>query len=133
MGLSDPLILFSSLHGTILQDGKPVSGAELVQQVTWSDDKDEIPTARARSDAHGRFHFPVVEHHAGWLRALPHQPVILQSVTIHFQGRDYLAWRHTRNSYAPNAELDGKPLHLVCELTRAPDFEGTHYGICKAI
>jgi hypothetical protein len=59
--------------------------------------------------------------------------VVLQKITIRYEGRDYTAWRHTKNSYEPDSELDGKPLDLECELTRAPDFEGTHYGICKAV
>lgn len=133
MGLSSPLVLFSSVHGTVLRDGKPVQGAELVQEVAWSDDKNDIPSAHTHSDANGSFQFPAVEHRAGMLRAVPHQPVILQKITIRYEGRDYIAWRHTRNSYEPNSELDGRTLNLVCELTHAPDFEGTHYGVCKAI
>jgi hypothetical protein len=133
MGLSSPLVLFSEVHGTVLSDGKPVQGAELVQEVVWSDNKNDVPPAHTRSDAQGRLHFTVVVHRPGLLRAGPHQPVVLQKITIRYEGRDYTAWRHTKNSYEPDSELDGKPLDLECELTRAPDFEGTHYGICKAV
>lgn len=132
MGLSSPLVLFSEVHGTVTREGKPVAGAELVQEVVWSDNKNDVPAAHTHSDAAGRFHFPAVMHRPGVLRAVPHQPVILQKIIIRYEGRDYPAWRHTKNSYEPNSELDGKPLNLECELTRAPDFEGTHYGICKA-
>lgn len=132
MGLSSPLVLFSEVHGTVLSDGKPVQGAELVQEVVWSDNKNDVPPAHTQSDAQGRFHFPAVEHRPGLLRGVPHQPVVLQKITIRHAGHEYTAWRHTKNSYEPNSELDGKPLNLECELTRAPDFEGTHYGICKA-
>jgi hypothetical protein len=133
MGLSSRLVLFSDVHGTVLNHGKPVQGAELLQEVVWSDDKSDVPPKQAHTDAEGRFHFPPVEHAAGMTRAVPHQPVILQKIIIRYEGVDYVAWRHTRNSYEANSELEGKPLQLECELTRQPDFEGTHYGICKAI
>ena len=133
MGLSSRLVLFSDVRGTVLNHGKPVQGAELVQEVVWSDDKNDVPPKQTRTDAAGRFHFPLVEHAAGLTRMVPHQPVILQKIIIRYEGVDYMAWRHTKNSYEANSELDGKPLQLECELTRQPDFEGTHYGICKAI
>lgn len=133
MGLSSRLVLFSDVHGTVLNHGKPVSGAELVQEVVWSDDKNDVPPKHTHTDADGRFHFPTVEHGAGVTRMVPHQPVILQKIIIRYEGVDYMAWRHTKNSYDANSELDGKSLELECELTRQPDFEGTHYGICKAI
>lgn len=133
MGLSSRLVLFSEVHGTVLDHGKPVQGAELVQEVVWSDNKSDVPPVHTHTDAGGRFHFAAVERSAGVTRMVPHQPVILQKIIIRHGGSEYMAWRHTRNSYAPNSELDGKPLNLECELTRAPDFEGTHYGICKAI
>ncbi len=133
MGLSSRLVLFSEVHGTVLNHGKPVQGAELVQEVVWSDNKHDVPPKQASTDAAGRFFFPAVEHSAGVTRMVPHQPVILQKIMIRYEGVEYTAWRHTKNTYDANSELDGKPLNLECELSREPDFEGTHYGICKAI
>lgn len=132
MGLSNQLVLFSDVQGTVLNNGKPVQGAELIQETVWSDNKNDVPQKQTQTDAQGRFHFPEVERSAGAIRMVPHQPVILQKIIIHYQGVEYMAWRHTKNSYEANSELDGKPLELECELTREPDFEGTHYGICKA-
>lgn len=133
MGAFDRLVLFSEVHGTVLKEGKPVEGAELTQTVVWSDNKDEIPAQHAVTDAQGAFSFPIIERKAGLLRIVPHQPVMLQKIIISYQGTEYTAWRHTKDSYDHNSEMDGKPINLVCELTREPDFEGTHYGICKAI
>ncbi|WP_028225395.1 carboxypeptidase-like regulatory domain-containing protein [Paraburkholderia ferrariae] len=132
MGLFDPLVLFSEVHGTVLKDGKPVAGAEVVQKVVWSDNEDEIPSQRAITDPGGAFSFPAVERRSVLLHLLPHQPVVIQKIVIRYQGAEYEAWRHTKGSYEINSELDGRPLKLVCELSRQPDFEGTHYGICKA-
>jgi hypothetical protein len=124
--------LFSEVHGTILDRGIPVPNAEIVQKVVWSDNPEDVKEARARSDADGRFHFDPVMGPAGLTRLIPHQPVILQRITIRHEGVDYPAWRHTKDTYENNSELDGKPLNLSCELSRSPDFDGTHYGICKA-
>jgi hypothetical protein len=132
MGASSRLVLFSEVHGTVLKDGVPLAGAEIRQEVVWSDNKDEIPARETASDGNGRFSFPAVEHTAGALRVVPHQPVILQKLIIRYNGVDYPAWRHTKNSYEENSELEGKRMDLVCELSREPDFEGTHYGICRA-
>jgi len=133
MGLSSRLVLFSEVHGTVLKDGASVGGAELIQQVVWSDDKGDVPPKQVVSDASGRFSFPAVARNAVMTRLVPHQPVILQKSIIRYHGVEYMAWRHTKNSYETNSELEGQPLQLVCELSREPDFEGTHYGICKAV
>jgi len=133
MGLFDRLVLFSEVHGTVLRDGQPVAGAELVQKVVWSDDPDEIPPQRTTSDATGAFRFPAIERSAGLRRMIPAQPMMLQTITIHVEGQEYLAWRYGKDSYDNRSELDGRPLNLVCELTRAPEHEGKHYGICRAV
>jgi len=63
---------------------------------------------------------------------LPAQLVVMQKIVIRYQGAEYIAWRHMKGSCGVNSEVDGRALKLVCELRRKPDFEGTHYGICKA-
>lgn len=133
MGLFDRLVLCSEVHGTVLQGGQPVAGAELVQKVVWSDDPNEIPPQRTTTDATGAFRFPPVERSAGLRRMIPAQPMMLQTITIHVEGQEYLAWRYGKDSYDNRSELDGRPLNLVCELTHAPEHEGKHYGICKAV
>ncbi|WP_259675329.1 DUF4198 domain-containing protein [Burkholderia pseudomallei] len=133
MGVFSRLVLFSEVHGTVLKEGKPVAGAELVQKVVWSDDEDKNPTQHTLTDRNGAFGFPVIESKAGLLRLIPAQPTIQQTIVIRYQGVEYVAWMHGKGSYAANTELDGRPINLICELTRQPDYEGKHYGICKAV
>lgn len=133
MGVFDRLVLFSEVHGTVLKDGKPVAGAELVQKVVWSDDGNEIPPQRTTTDEAGAFALPAIERRASLLRLIPAQPTIQQTIVIRYQGVEYVAWLHGKSSYNANTELDGRPIHLVCELKRQPDYEGKHYGICKAV
>ena len=133
MGIFDRLVLFSDVHGTVMKDGKPVAGAELVQKVVWSDNENEIPPQRTMTDKAGTFSFPAIERGAGLLRLIPAQPIMLQKILIRYQGAEYIAWQHSKTSYNANTELDGRPIRLVCELSRRPDYEGKHYGICKAV
>lgn len=132
MGVFDRLVLFSEVHGTVLKDGKPVAGAEVIQKVVWSDNENDIPRQRAITDETGTFSFPAIERRAGLLRLLPAQPTMQQELLIRYQGAEYIAWQHGKGSYNANTELDGRPIRLVCELTRPPNYERKHYGICRA-
>lgn len=134
MGSSDRWVLFSEVHGTVVKDGKPVQGAELVEKAEWSENEADNPVQHAVTNENGQFSFPVLERKRGFMhRWLPTQPMVNQSIVIKYQGVEYTAWMHGKDTYEPNTELDGRPLNLVCELTRQPDREGTHYGICKAV
>ncbi|MCX7514332.1 carboxypeptidase-like regulatory domain-containing protein [Frateuria sp. STR12] len=128
MGLFDRLVLFSDVRGKVVQRGKPVQGAELVQKVVWSDDESAI-SQRTTTDGQGAFRLPAIERSAGLRRMIPAQPTMLQTIAIHYQGVEYLAWRHGKSSCEDRAELDGRPIELVCELDRTHGFEGRHYGI----
>ncbi|GGA38510.1 hypothetical protein GCM10010981_29670 [Dyella nitratireducens] len=134
MGSSDSWVLFSEVHGTVLKDGQPVQGAELVEKAEWSENDADNPTQHTVTDEKGRFSFQQLERKRGFIhRWLPTQPVVNQTITIKYQGVEYEAWMHGKLTYEANTELDGRPLNLVCELTHQPDREGTHYGICKAV
>ncbi|KVV34814.1 hypothetical protein WK81_29825 [Burkholderia ubonensis] len=133
MGMFSRLVLFSEVHGTVLKEGKPVAGAELLQKVVWSDDENKNPTRHTSTDKNGAFGFPAIESNAGLLRLIPAQPTIQQTIVIRYQGVEYVAWLHGKGSYNANTELDGRPINLLCELTCQPDYEGKHYGICKAV
>lgn len=131
MGVTSPLVLFSEVHGTVLRNGTPVAGAEITQEVVWSDNKDDIAPRSVTTRADGAFHFAALEKAPGALRLVPHQATVLQKLLIRHEGVEYTGWRHTRNSYQANSELGGRPIRLVCELSSEPDFEGKHYGICR--
>lgn len=133
MGVFDRVVLFSEVHGTVLRNGHPVEGAELIQKVLWSENEDKNPVQHAVTDENGAFWFPAIERGAGLLRMIPAQPMMLQTIVIRYQGVEYIAWRYGKGSYDRNSELDGRPIKLLCELTRPPEHEGKHYGICKAM
>ncbi|WP_245965099.1 DUF4198 domain-containing protein [Trinickia dinghuensis] len=132
MGAFDRLVLFSEVRGTVLKHGAPVAGAELIQKVVWSDNENEIAPQRAVTDEKGAFRFQPITRAAWFLRLIPAQPIMLQKIVIRYEGVEYTAWRHSKNSYDADTELDGRPIRLVCELTSQPDYDGKHYGICRA-
>jgi hypothetical protein len=130
-GAFDRLVLFSEVHGTVLKDGKPVAGAELVQRAVWSANDDENPQQRTTTDATGAFRFAPIER-AAWLqRLMLGQPWVNQEITIRYQGVEYPAWTFGKGDYDPGTELDGRPLKLVCDLADKPEIEGKHYGVCR--
>lgn len=131
MGTFDPIVLFSEVRGTVLKHGQPVQGAQLVQKVQWSDNPDKNPVRLSVSDEHGAFCFPAIEQRAGLRRLIPAQPTLLQTILIRYQDEEYIAWRYSKDSYDANTELDGRAIHLVCELTSEPCLAGTRYGIGK--
>lgn len=134
MGAPKNWVLFSEVHGTVLMQGKPVEGAEVIETARMSGDDAKNRVQRAVTGADGTFHFPAIVKQLGLLwRLLPGQPVVNQSIVIRFDGVEYEGWKHGKLTFAANTELDGQPLDFVCELTDKPDVVGTHYGICKPV
>lgn len=130
MGMFSEVVLFSDVEGVVLKDGIPAEGVEIVQEITYQEPGKMAPRM-VKTGAGGRFALARVTTTPGLSRLLPAQPSILQRLVIRYKGVEYEGWRHNKNSYELNSELSGRPLRLVCELANAPDFEGTHYGICK--
>ena len=130
MGFFSKLVLFSRVEGRVTLNGEPVSGVEVVQQASYLEPGD-LPTTAVRTDASGRFSFDEISRRAGLGGLLPGEMRVSQKLLLRYDGQEFEGWRHSKTSGEPNGELDGKPLKLVCELTTAPDFEGTHYGICR--
>ena len=130
MGMFSELVLFSDVEGVVMKEGVPVAGAEIVQEITYQE-PGKIPVRTIRTGADGRFTLARVTTGAGLSRIIPGQPSVRQRLMIRHNGIEYEGWRHNKNSYELNSELDGRSLRLVCELSNTPDFEGKHYGICQ--
>jgi hypothetical protein len=134
MGVPSRWVLFSEVHGKVLVNGEPVAGAEIIETAKISTDTAKNPTQRTTTNAQGIFHFPTLVKKLSLVwRLLPAQPVVIQTIIIRYQGIDYKAWNHGKMTFEANTELDGQPLDFVCELTDKPEYEGTHYGICRPV
>lgn len=129
MALSKELYLFSETEGVVLQNDRPVAGAEVERTYNWHW-KDKIGSEATRTDEQGRFRFPAATGSSLLGVLLPHEPVVVQKIHIRHQGKVYEAWMYTKHNYEPNGELDGQPLRLVCRLDSPPTYRDKVYGIC---
>jgi hypothetical protein len=129
MALFGANVLFSAVSGTVLRDGAPVAGAEIVRKVTTRDTR----TDTAATDSRGRFDMPQVSASKGLVDLLPAEFVAGQELTIRVGGPDYPGWIYTKRDPANNAESNGRPFRLVCEISAEPGYTDNYYGICKLI
>jgi hypothetical protein len=125
------MVIFSAVQGRVLDNGKPVAGAQIERTFKWAW-KDESGSDTTTTGTAGEFTLPAIERSSFLGSLLPHEPVIRQSITIRHGGKAYEAWLYNKHSYANNAELDGKPIRLVCKLENPPQRRhGDIYGICE--
>jgi hypothetical protein len=127
MALFGANVLFSAVSGTVLRDGAPVAGAEIVRKVTTRDTR----TDTATTDSRGRFELPQITASKGLIDLLPAEFVAGQELTIRVGAEEYPGWIYTKRDGAPNAESKGRPFRLVCEIAAEPGYTDTYYGVCK--
>jgi len=128
MGILDfmRIYIFSEVDGTVLMDGKPVSGAEVTQTADY---KNKIHTYTTITDDQGRFHFDDMYEYSMRLS----ETAILQKITIEFDGKEYLAWKLMKKNEHQYGELndasipdsDIQKINLTCELTGNQDNKQT--------
>lgn len=130
MAFLKDLHLFSEVNGVVLLDGKPVEGVEVVQEYFWHWGDKKGRTV-VKSDALGRFHFPLITGKSITAGLLPHEPVTDQKINFYYQGREIKGWSHSNHNYEPLAEI-GRPLDLICDLRDEPSaqLDIRSYGIC---
>jgi hypothetical protein len=119
MGFSK--VLFSKVHGVVVHHGKPVPNAVVTRQFNfgWTD---EEKTESSKTDKDGTFDFPIITRFSVASSVVPHEPSISQTIKIHVDGKEYIAWYLLKRNYDDNGEL-GKPINLICELTTEPDID----------
>ncbi|MGE8217989.1 Nickel uptake substrate-specific transmembrane region [compost metagenome] len=132
MALFKTLYLFSEVHGTVLLDGKPVQGVEVEQDYHWRWGGQKRTTT-VTTDAQGRFHFAEVTGRSWTAGLLPHEPVIVQRITLRYQGKEHKGWFMAKHNYDRLGEVPGRPLNVVCDLAdeAGPRPEIGTFGICE--
>ena len=123
------MCLFSEVNGVVLRNGKPVEGAVVEREAFWRWKQQRIRDS-ATTNEQGEFKLPMVERASILGSFLPHEPVIEQGILIHVGREEFEAWGFIKRNYRVNGEADGKPLHMVCELTGEPVRRGKVYGLC---
>ncbi len=124
------MCLFSAVRGVVLDHGKPVEGARIEKswEWAWNDRKGHNETV---TDQHGTFAFPPVWRRSLLASLLPHEPVVVQTILIHFAGKTYKAWMFDKHTYQENGELENRPIHIICRLESEVMHHGKIYGICE--
>jgi len=112
-------VLFSPLEGVITYEGQPASGAQIKRKVAWKDKEGEIDYFT--TDEKGYFSIPIktIEYRDSAFARLS----IGQTITVEFKGKEHIIWKTGKTSAHLYGELGGRPVNLVCELTKEkPDF-----------
>ncbi|MBV1959394.1 MAG: hypothetical protein KUG53_01545 [Pseudomonadales bacterium] len=140
--------VFTAMDGTIMLDGKAVSGVKVILNTRIVFNNRKISSS-TKTDHLGRFHFDAIFSNS-INSILPSAKIIDQEIILHYRDKQYLAWKMVKNNYKYNGELndlsklidesDVIPLILTCDLeneniTRKA---GTHEhvaltGICRWI
>lgn len=128
-GLFGTNTLFSPVEGVVTIDGKPCENARVVQSAKRTN-KNEIIT-ETETDQSGRFSFAEVSEGKGLSSFLPVQFVAKQRLFIYCDNKEYLGWVNTKFNPEINSESEGKPMSLVCDLSKSPEEEDEYAGICR--
>lgn len=124
------MVLFSAIEGRVLDNGRPVAGAQIERSWRWSW-KSEDGADRTTTAADGRFALPAVVRSSFLGSLLPHEPLVDQIITIVQGGKSYKAWAHFKRSYDDNSENKGRPLRITCRLESEPARRADVFGICE--
>ncbi|MDP3270302.1 DUF6795 domain-containing protein [Limnobacter sp.] len=121
----DNLILSSAVEGKILDHGKPVAGQKVQRVISWNMEA-EPRTEITSTDKDGRFQFPEVRGAAefGFLAKLFHVPNISLRIYIPVDGKDYMAYATSKNSYLENVETGLPYIRMKCDLKDKELFNG---------
>jgi hypothetical protein len=125
-------VLFSSVEGTVLDQGQPVQGAEIVREYEWVY-TGEKGTDSTTTGSDGGFSLPAIEGSSFGASVLPHEPLVAQKILIRRGGNEYRAWVNTKRNYDANGELEGRAIRLRCELTAESTAKGDILGICEIL
>lgn len=126
-------VLFSSIDGQILMDGKPLSGATVIKRYNWSHDN-KIVDETTTTDSNGYFSFG-----RNLKGIMPFyfmtDPRINQDIFVNYNDNEYKIWQYNKTNTRNNSEAlsqyervntgngykipDILPdIHVVCELNK---------------
>lgn len=118
MAVGKTLTIASAMTGQLVDAaGAPVSGVTVVRTWRMNNKQGDESTV---TDAEGRFAFPAAEQRSFFAAILPGTPVIDQQFTHDQNGSPAMFLRLTKLSFAPDAELEGRPLKVVCRVDAEP-------------
>ena len=115
--LAKHYVLFSNISGTITIDGKPLSNAKVVRTVRKAHTTDTELTDETTTDVNGYFSMPAIRQKSVAATFLPMAFGTPQLLHVYHKGTKQEIWSGTKMDPAENAEANGKPLVVECDLT----------------
>lgn len=104
--------VFSSVKARLTMNGEPLKGVTVIRRWEWHELKEET----TQTDAQGNFSFPAV-FESSVTRMLPMELVIAQGLYVKVGAEEKKFWSNSKREPKENAEYNGRPISLVCELT----------------
>lgn len=104
--------VFSAVKVRVTKNGSPLKNIQIIRRWEWNKLEEEKTT----TDDNGVFEFPAV-FESSVSRLLPMELVIAQGLYIVQNGEEKKIWSNSKREAEENAEFDGKPFVLNCELT----------------
>jgi len=104
--------VFSAVKVRVTNNGSPLKNIQIIRRWEWNKLEEEKTT----TDDNGVFEFPAV-FESSVSRLLPMELVIAQGLYIVQNGEEKKIWSNSKREAEENAEFDGKPFVLNCEIT----------------
>jgi len=104
--------VFSEVKVNVTKNGLPLKNIQVIRRWEWNKLKEDTTT----TDENGVFTFPPV-FESSVSRFLPMELVIAQGLYIIENGEEKKIWSNSKREPEENAEFEGRPFVLNCELT----------------
>lgn len=121
----DNLNLSSAVEGQVLNQGKPMASVKVKRVLQWNMEA-EPRTEFTSTNKDGKFQFSEVRGAAefGFLAKLFHVPNVSLRIYISIDGKDYMAYATSKNSYQENVETGLPYIRMKCDLKDKELFNG---------
>lgn len=121
--------VFSEVNARLTMNGEPLKNATIVRRWEWNKLREQTTT----TDESGYFEFPAV-FETSVTRMLPIELVIAQGLYVIVDGEERKFWSNSKREPEENAEFQGRPISLMCELTNEMkinrDFGSRMHTLC---
>lgn len=114
MGIFDAgkTCVFSEVKARLTLNGEPISNVKVIRRWEWNKLQEETTT----TDESGYFELPPV-FESSMSRMLPIELVIAQGLYVVIDGEEKKFWSNSKREPEENAEFQGSPINLSCELS----------------
>lgn len=104
--------VFSAVKAQLTMNGQALKGVTVVRRWEWQTLREDV----TKTDDAGFFSFPAV-FESSVTRLLPVELVIAQGLYVKIGNEEKKFWSNSKREAKENAEFNGQPISLVCELT----------------